>query len=120
MLWKATPFAGDSRSGLILRYTSPGRLEAEVTYMLADNNALIVDYRATTTKATPVNLTQHSFFNLASKGSGESILDHRPQVNAEVFTLVDSMLIPTGELRAAAGTPFDFTEPKTYRRAHRR
>ncbi len=117
VLWQAEPFANDEGAGLVLRYTSedgeegyPGRLETEVTYTLTDADELVVDYRATTDKPTPVNLTQHSYFNLEGEGSG-SILDHHLTIHADAFTPVDDTLIPTGEIRPVAGTPFDFTQP---------
>lgn len=117
VLWQAEPFENHEGAGLVLSHTSedgeegyPGRLETQVTYTLTDADELIVDYRATTDKATPVNLTQHSYFNLEGEGSG-SILDHRLMIDAEAFTPVDDTLIPTGEIRSVEGTPFDFTQP---------
>jgi aldose 1-epimerase len=115
VVWAAEPFQGNSGSGVRLTYTSPdsdegypGALQAMVTYTLTDRNELILDYEATTNRATPVNLTQHSYFNLA--GSSD-ILGHELTLAAERFTPVDPTLIPTGETAPVAGTPFDFRTP---------
>jgi len=117
VVWNAEPVARDDGVGLVLRYTSPdgeegypGRLDVEVTYTLTNDNEVAFDYRATTTEATPVNLTQHSYFNLDGHGDGP-ILDHELMIDADRFTPVDSTLIPTGERRSVEGTPFDFREP---------
>lgn len=117
LVWDAEPFVNEDGEGLIFRYTSqageegyPGTLETTVTYTLTDDNELIFDYHATTDAPTPVNLTQHSYFNLAGDGSGD-ILDHVVTIHADEFTPVDSTLIPTGEFRSVEGTPFDFREP---------
>ncbi|MGI8546338.1 MAG: aldose epimerase family protein [Gemmatimonadaceae bacterium] len=114
VVWNAEPFEKPDSVGLVFTYTSPageegypGTLKATVTYTLTDSNEIIFDYAATTDKATPVNLTQHSYFNLAGDGEGD-ILEHVVMINADKFTPVDSTLIPTGELRDVSGTPFDF------------
>jgi aldose 1-epimerase len=116
--WRVTPFDSTPEGhGLVLTYTStdgeegyPGELTTTVTYTLTEANEFAIDYRATTTRATPVNLTQHTYFNLAGDGSGP-VLDQLVQIDADAFTAIDSTLIPTGELRPVQGTPFDFTTP---------
>src|SRR5437879_4856245 len=117
VVWAVTPFEHSDSVGLVLRYTSPdgeegypGTLRTTVTYTLTSANELIFDYSATTDRPTPVNLTQHSYFNLAGDGTGD-ILGHVVTLNADRFTPVDSTLIPTGELKSVAGTPFDFRTP---------
>lgn len=90
----------------------PGNMMTTVTYTLANDNTIVVDYHATTDKATPVNLTQHTYFNLKGEGEG-TILDHELMLNAKHFTPVDETLIPTGEIQAVQGSPFDFSTPKT-------
>ena len=89
----------------------PGNLEIAVTYSLTDDDKIIVDYHATTDKPTPVNLTQHTYFNLKGEGQG-TILDHELMLNAKQYTPVDATLIPTGEIADVAGGPFDFSQPK--------
>jgi len=117
VLWHGEQFENNHGIGVVFTYTSkdgeegyPGNLKTTVTYTLTDQNELQIEYEATTDKATPVNLTNHSYFNLAGEGNGD-ILGHELMLNADRFTLVESTLIPTGELPSVARTPFDFTEP---------
>lgn len=117
VLWSGEPFRNEAGVGVVFSYTSndmeegyPGVLRARVTYTLTDLNQLIVDYYATTSKPTPVNLTQHSYWNLAGDGTRD-ILAHELTINADSMTPVDSTLIPTGEISAVTGTPFDFRNP---------
>ena len=90
----------------------PGTLNVTVTYTLLRSNALAIHYEATTDKKTIVNLTNHAYFNLAGFSSGK-IFDHVLQMDADTYIPTDENLIPTGEIRSVAGTPFDFREPKT-------
>src|SRR5690606_14236416 len=89
----------------------PGNLTVVVTYTLTGFDALKIDYEATTDKATPVNLTNHSYFNL-SAGTEKDILNHIVKIHADQFTATDETLIPTGELQSVKGTPYDFTTPQ--------
>ncbi|MBE0673513.1 MAG: galactose mutarotase [Bacteroidales bacterium] len=90
----------------------PGNMKAEVLYTWTDNNEVVMDYTVTTDKKSVVNITNHAYFNLHGAGNGD-ILDHELVINANQFTPVDATLIPTGELRPVAGSPFDFTTPHT-------
>jgi aldose 1-epimerase len=115
VLWDAEVISCDERAALKLSYISPdgeegfpGTMKVEVTYELLMDR-LFITYEAETDKATPVNLTNHSYFNLAGEGS---ILDHVLYINASRYTPVDEELIPTGELANVEGTPFDFRKPR--------
>jgi aldose 1-epimerase len=115
VVWDAKILATPEGPGLELRYVSkdgeegyPGNLSVTAVYTLTEDNGLKLDYDATTDKDTVVNLTQHSYFNLAQRGN---ILGHVVMMPADRFTPVDSTLIPTGELRPVQGTPFDFRTP---------
>jgi aldose 1-epimerase len=112
MVWTARVVESPDGVGMALTRLSPdgeegypGNLNATITYTLTDRNEFIVRYQATTDKATPVNLTQHTYFNLAAGGD---ILGHELTINADRYTPVDATLIPTGELAPVQGTPFDF------------
>jgi len=115
VVWKASdPFQDRTGVGVRLEYTSvdgeegyPGTVTAHVVYTITPDNKLIVDYHATTDKATVINLTQHSYFNLGGSKTTD-ILGHEVMLNADRYTPVDATLIPTGELASVAGTPFDF------------
>jgi aldose 1-epimerase len=116
VVWRAESFRTEQATGLELRHTSrdgeegyPGNLEVQVRYSLTGGNELVIEYHATSDHATPVNLTQHSSFNLS--GDTGDILGHQLWVNADRMTPVDEQLIPTGELAAVAGGPFDFRTP---------
>lgn len=119
VVWSVEAYeSGSSGGSLTLSYVAqdgeegyPGNLRVQVRYTLGDDNTLKVDYHATTDKATPINVTQHTYFNLKGEGQG-TILDHELMLNADRYTPVDEGLIPTGELAPVAGTPFDFTTAK--------
>jgi aldose 1-epimerase len=117
VIWEAKQFKNGKGVGVAFSYLSkdgeegyPGNLKVKVSYTLTDENQLLVDYEASTDKATPLNLSQHSYFNLAGEGSGD-VLGHALMLNADRFTPVDKALIPTGEIRVVQGTPLDFTKP---------
>ena len=114
VIWEAVPSA-DSTPRIQLNYLSkdgeegyPGNLQVTVVYTLTDNNELKIEYKATTDKATPVNLTNHSYFNL-SGNFDQTILHHQLKINANAYTPVDDGLIPIGKLELVANSPFDFT-----------
>ncbi|MEO7967001.1 MAG: aldose epimerase family protein [Gemmatimonadaceae bacterium] len=122
VVWRAEEAADEATNGanaVTLRYTSPegeegypGMAHFAVTYALSDDGTLSIDYRATVDCATPINLTQHSYFNLGGQASGDA-LDHALTLFASHFTPVDDALIPTGEMALVDGTPFDFRREET-------
>jgi len=116
-VWKALPVKTGGTAAVKFTYVSkdgeegyPGALTVSVTYELTDTNELKLTYHASTDKPTVLNLTNHSYFNLSGAGSGD-ILKEELQLDADRYTPVDSTLIPTGELKSVAGTPFDFRNP---------
>ena len=116
-VWKAEDVSGPEGAAVRLTHLSPdgdegypGNLSVRVTYTVTADDALRIDYTATTDKPTPINLTNHSYFNLAGPASG-TILGHEVQIAADLYTPVDETSIPTGTLAPVAGTPMDFTTP---------
>jgi aldose 1-epimerase len=116
-VWTAKDISSSAGQALELRYLSkdgeegyPGNLSVKVVFTLTERNALRIDYFAATDQDTVLNLTNHSYFNLAGQGNGD-ILHHQLTLHADRFTPVDATLIPTGELRNVKGTPFDFSKP---------
>jgi aldose 1-epimerase len=119
VVWKAKPTKSADSVGVVFSYTSPdgeegypGTLQVTATYTLTRGNELKLEYTATTNKATVLNLTNHTYWNLGGIHAG-NILDHELVLNADRYLPVDKTLIPTGELRSVKGTPMDFTEAKT-------
>jgi len=117
VVWTVAEVKSGPVASVTLTYVSrdgeegyPGTLKASVTYALDDNQTLTTRYEATTDKPTIINLTNHSLFNLSGVPTARSVLDHRLMVNADAYTPVDATLIPTGELRNVAGSPFDFRQ----------
>lgn len=119
VVWKAKGYSTEKGQGVRFSYTSPdseegypGTLKVQVSYFVAkDANRINISYKATTDKPTPVNLTNHAYFNLGGAGS-DTVLDHVLQINADNYTPTDDTLIPTGSIEPVAGTPLDFTKPK--------
>lgn len=116
--WQADEISSERGRSVKLHHLSvdgdqgyPGNLDVTVIYTLTNDNNLRIDYRATTDKATPINLTSHSYFNLAGQGNN-SIMEHQVQILASAFTPVDAGLIPTGDIQAVHGTAMDFREAK--------
>lgn len=119
VVWSVAEIASGPEASVRLTYVSPdgeegypGTLSVSVTYSLDETGTLTTSYEATTDQPTIVNLTHHSLFNLAGMGSIRSVLDQRLMIRADAFTPVDARLIPTGEVRAVAGTPFDFRDSR--------
>jgi aldose 1-epimerase len=117
VIWKGEAFEQEDAGGVTFTYVSadgeegyPGTVRASVTYTLTARSELVLDYAATTDKATPINLTNHSYFNLAGRDGGD-ILQHRLTLHADRYVPTDKSQIPTGEIAPVAATPFDFRTP---------
>ena len=117
VVWAITNVGDGPTASVTFSHTSedgdegyPGTLQTSVTYSLDDDSTLTMSYEATTDKPTIVNLTHHSLYNLAGVNSGRGVLGQRLLINADAYTPVDASLIPTGEIRSVAGTPFDFRD----------
>lgn len=118
VLWQAETVQTKASVGVKFSYLSqngeegyPGNLLTQVIYSLTEQNELKIEYHAETDQATPINLTHHSYFNLAGESSG-NILAHELVLNAETYTPVNNKLIPTGEIHSVIGSPLDFTKPR--------
>lgn len=119
VVWDSKEYRNGDEAGVELSYLSldgeegyPGNLKVRVIYSMMPDNGLKIDYFAETDQPTPVNITHHGYFNLKGEGNGD-ILEHVLFIDADRYTVVNDQLIPTGELRGVAGTPFDFRQPKT-------
>jgi aldose 1-epimerase len=119
VVWQGEPVRGDGWVGARFRHLSqdgeegfPGNLQCRITYTLNNDNELAIHYEATTDKPTIINVTNHSYFNLAGAGNGD-VLGHELTINANLYTPAGEGLIPTGEILSVKGTPLDFTEPQT-------
>lgn len=117
VVWKGKGFTSPEGNGVLFTYTSPdgeegypGNLSCQVTYTLTDSNELKIVFAATTDQATPVNLTNHSYFNLAGEGAA-TVKDNELTLHADRYTPTDDAMIPTGEIIPVAGTPLDFRKP---------
>lgn len=117
VMWEARLFEDAEKAAVVLEHTGkdgeegyPGNLAVQITYAVYRSNTFSVDYRATTDRPTPVNLTQHSYFNLAGEGSGD-VLGHELTIHADSFTPLDDSLIPTGAVLPVIDTPLDFRRP---------
>jgi aldose 1-epimerase len=118
VVWRARPFEDGDIVGVVLEHSSPdgdegypGNLDVRITYAVSDANVFSVDYHATTDRPTPVNLTQHAYFNLAGEGSSD-VLGHELTVHAASYTPLAASLLPTGAIAPVAGTPLDFRAPR--------
>ena len=119
-LWRIESLSHGESARLVLRHVDadgaggyPGEVRAEAVYVL-DGNRLTIEYRATTDRPTIVNVTHHSYFNLEGEGEGRDVLEHRLQLNADLYLPIEAGGVPTGERRAVDGTPFDFRSPRAF------